>query len=96
MLSTDRSKVNYVVNFLAFLSFVISALSGLAIKFFMPSGVRQGKFQEFFGIEKSVWSGIHEWFGILLVILVVIHLVLHWNWIVCMTKSFFQTDKCDE
>ena len=91
----NKPKINYIVDFLALVSFAVTALSGLAIKFFMPSGVKQGRLQEFLGIQKSVWSEIHDWFGILLIIFVLIHLILHWNWIICMTKSMFRSDKCE-
>lgn len=91
----NKSKINYSIDFLALVSFAITALSGLAIKFFMPSGVRQGRLQEFLGIQKGTWSEIHDWAGILLIIFVIIHLIFHWNWIVCMTKNIFQSDKCE-
>lgn len=91
----NKMKTNYIIDFLAFVSFVITAVSGLAIKFFMPSGVRQGRFQEFLGIQKGAWSQIHDWSGIILIIFVIIHLILHWDWIVCMTKGMFQSDKCE-
>ncbi len=91
----NKQKVNYLIDFLALISFIATALSGLAIRFFMPSGVRQGRLQEFLGIQKGVWSEIHDWSGILLIIFAVIHLVLHWNWIICMTKNMFQSDKCE-
>jgi hypothetical protein len=91
----NKSKINYIVNFLALFFFVVTALSGLAIKFFVPSGVRQGRLQEFLGIQKNAWSEIHDWFGILLIVLVVIHLILHWDWIVCATKNIFHSDKCE-
>lgn len=91
----NRSKINYIVDFLALSSFVITAFSGLAIKFFMPSGIRQGRFQEFLGMEKGIWSEIHDWFGILFIVFVLVHLVLHWDWIICMTKNIFRPDKCE-
>lgn len=91
----NKFKINYVVDFLAFISFVVVAFSGIAIKIFMPSGVRQGRLQEFLGIQKTVWSEIHDWSGILMIILVLIHLVLHWNWIICMTKNIFKSDECE-
>jgi len=91
----NKSKLNYIIDFLALVSFLITAVSGLAIKFFMPSGVRQGRFQELLGIQKGNWSQIHDWFGILLIIFVAIHLILHRDWIVCMTKNIFNSDKCE-
>jgi hypothetical protein len=35
---------------------------------------------------------IHDWSGLIMGILVFIHLVLHWNWIVCVTKKIFKGD----
>lgn len=32
----------------------------------------------------------HEPTAIILLVLVLIHLLLHWRWIVCMTKSLFK------
>ncbi|MDD4468003.1 MAG: DUF4405 domain-containing protein, partial [Candidatus ainarchaeum sp.] len=29
---------------------------------------------------------VHDWSGIVMIFLVVVHLVLHWNWIVSMTR----------
>ncbi|HPN54984.1 MAG TPA: DUF4405 domain-containing protein [Candidatus Moranbacteria bacterium] len=83
----NKSKTNYIIDLLALVSFLITAISGLAIKFFMPSGVRQGRLQEFLGIQKGSWSEVHDIFGIIFLILVVVHFLLHWNWVVCMTKS---------
>jgi hypothetical protein len=57
--------------------------------FFLPGGVRQGRFQEFLGIAKENWSFVHTWSGILMVILVVIHFILHWDWILSMAKNIF-------
>ena len=40
---------------------------------------------------------MHDISGVIIVVLVIIHLILHWKWIVCMTKSFFKKNKiCDE
>ncbi len=91
----NKPKLNYIIDFLALISFVIAALSGLAIKFFMPSGVKQGRSQEFWGIQKGTWSEIHEWAGILLIIFIIIHFILHWEWVVSMTKNMLKSNKCE-
>lgn len=93
----NKQKTNYLVDFLALISFLFAGTSALAIKFFMPSGVRQGRLQEFLGIQKGVWSEIHDWAGIIFIILVIVHFILHWDWIMCMTKSILklEPEKCD-
>lgn len=34
--------------------------------------------------------GAHTAFGWAFVVLVIIHFLLHWNWLVCITKSLFK------
>lgn len=58
----------------------------------MPSGVRKGRYQEFLEIQKGTWSEIHNWAGMLMIILVIIHLILHWKWVKCVTKNFFKEE----
>jgi predicted ferric reductase len=88
----DKNKLNFVVDFLALISFLVVAKTGLIILFFLPDGVRQGRYQEFFGITKSTYSDIHNWAGVILIILVIIHVILHWQWIVCSIKNLFKKE----
>ena len=93
----SKLKLNYLVDFLAAISFLIVAKTGLIIFFFLPEGVRRGGYQEFFGITKNTYVGIHNWSGIILIILIVFHFILHWQWIVCTTKNLFkENEKCDK
>ena len=89
----NKSKINYVVDFLLGLSFLITAITGLVIFFLLPKGIKQGSYQEFLGIVKGTWSSIHDWSGIIMIVLSIVHLILHWKWVVCMTKSFFKKRK---
>jgi cytochrome b subunit of formate dehydrogenase len=89
----NKLKINYLVDFIAFISFLVTSVTGLIIFIFLPSGVRQGRLQEFIGITKEVWNFIHIWSGILMLVLVIIHLILHWDWIVFTTKKVFGNNK---
>jgi len=82
-----KSKINYVIDILMLIFFIINAITGLIIFFFLPTGVKKGGYQEFLGIIKHNWADVHNWSGLLLLLLVAIHLILHWKWIVSMTKS---------
>jgi cytochrome b subunit of formate dehydrogenase len=86
----NKQKINYTIDFLALVVFVITAFTGLVLMFSMPSGVRQGRFQSLLGIEKTTWIKLHDWFGLVLIILVVIHLILHWDWLVLMTRNILK------
>lgn len=84
-----RLKLNYIIDLLAAISFLLVAKSGLIIMFFLPEGVRRGGYQEFLGISKKTYISIHDWSGVVFIVLVIIHFILHWKWLVCTTKSFF-------
>lgn len=85
----EKPKLNYIIDFLMALSFIVTAITALVIFFFLPSGVKQGSYRTFLGIIKGTWSTVHDWSGIIFIILVMIHFILHWNWVVCMTKNIF-------
>lgn len=36
--------------------------------------------------ERETWEGLHDWFGIVMIAAAVIHIIVHWKWIVSMTK----------
>jgi hypothetical protein len=85
----NKEKINYLVDVLALISFLVTAVSGLAIYFFMPEGVRQGGFQEFLGITKHAWSAVHNLSGIIFIIAGALHFILHLQMFSMMTKSIF-------
>ena len=41
----------------------------------------------FWDISRHTWIDIHDWVAVALTILVVLHVVLHWKWIVRMVKN---------
>ena len=61
--------------------------------FFIPSGIPRGRYVVYMGLMKATWIWIHSRAGILIAILVIFHLILHWRWIICTTKSFFRKGK---
>ncbi len=87
----NKNKLNYVVDILMVLFSLIVAVSGLIIFFFLPEGVRQGGYQEFMGITKKVFWGWHNWSGIILILLIVLHFIIHWNWLAINIKNLFES-----
>ena len=91
-----KSKLNPVIDFLIFIFFTITAVAGFFLHIFMSHRARTGGVPEFLGLHKGVWLHIHVAAGILLTILVIVHLILHWNWVVCMFRNAFSSDKCND
>ncbi|MEM4330607.1 MAG: DUF4405 domain-containing protein [Candidatus Pacearchaeota archaeon] len=85
-----RTRLNYLIDISLIISFLINSISALIIFFFLPSGVRQGRYQLFLGITKGFYSSTHEISGIIFITLVIIHLLLHWKWLIYTSKNFFK------
>lgn len=81
----DKIKLKYAID------------AGLAVSFL---GVFVTGIMKFPGLLKSIGidvkslpfgaiSKLHDWSGIAMGIFVLVHLILNWQWIVCMTKRYF-------
>ena len=85
----NKAELNYIIDISMAVLFTITAIAGLILFFFLR-GIRQGGYHEFLGVARQVWINVHDFFGIILLILVLMHLALHWNWIICITKRIFK------
>jgi len=82
--------LNYWIDVLMLLSFIITSVTALILFFFLPSGVRAGSYQMFLGIIKHNWVSIHIWSGIIFMIFVAVHFILHWYWMAKITKRILK------
>jgi len=83
-----NQKVDYFVDLLLGIAFVIAGLSGF-IMYFVP----WGSDAVVLGISRGSWPLVHEISSFAMVGLVLLHLILHFRWIGSMTKSFFVKNK---
>lgn len=82
----SRNTINYFVDVGMAVSFILSAITGI-IKF--PG------FLQFLGINQRLLptyeiSLVHDWSSLALLFLVLVHLLLHREWIVTMTRGFLK------
>jgi len=76
-------KINYWLDLGMGISFVSLAITGI-LKF--PGLIRN------VNLPWHTLSEVHDWSGIVLCAFVLIHLMVHWKWIVAMTKCFFRKE----
>lgn len=88
----NKSKINYIVDILMLICFLVSAISGVFL-LFSPKGPRAGWYKVIEGGRRGDLNDLHIIFGILMIVFGLIHFILHWNWIVVVTKSFFKREK---
>ena len=93
-----KSTRNYLVDLIMFLLALFEVVSGFVLWLILPKGggYRGGGglvVETTFLWSRDTWIAIHNWVGVALVVVVVIHLVLHWRWIVSMTKRLCRRQK---
>lgn len=81
--------VCYAVDAFLFLAGLLCALSGFVLMAQGEGSYRGGRNEASLasGFSRSTWESIHEASGIAVTAGVLVHLWLHWRWIVQMTKA---------
>ncbi|MEZ5336158.1 MAG: DUF4405 domain-containing protein [Methanolobus sp.] len=92
----NRMKLNYSIDLILTILFIVVAVTGFVLYLVIPSGVQHGRYQEFLGITKSTWTLIHNRSAILMTLFTGIHLILHKKWICCVTKSIITSKEDTE
>jgi len=83
---------NYIIFFILVLLALFQTVSGFILWLVLPRGGggymggRGTATQATFLWERHTWVDLHNWVAVALVVVVVIHVVVHWRWIVYMTK----------
>jgi len=90
----SKTNLNYWLDAVIAVAFLLSALSGIVFLFAGSGGYQGGRnpgFQtEILGINRAIWSDLHTWVSVVMIAGVAIHLVLHLEWIVCMTRRMVE------
>ena len=87
---SKQTRQNWLIDAFLLISAVIAALSGIYF-LFLPNAGFQGGRNPFYDLvilfTRHTWSDIHTWGGLAMIAVAVIHIPLHWAWIVSMTKK---------
>ncbi|RLC70851.1 MAG: hypothetical protein DRI52_06280 [Chloroflexi bacterium] len=91
---SNKAKLNFAVDVFILIAFVLSALSGLVL-FTMPhSGYQNGRnlayYQAVLLLSRAAWNDLHVWSSFAMVAGALVHLLLHWKWMVCMVKKMLR------
>lgn len=87
-----RSKLNFIVDLAILFLFLVVAFTGFYMYIFIPSGVPQGRNQIYLGLTKATWTMINR-VSIILTIAVLVHTLLHYKWLSCMTSNLLTNSK---
>ncbi len=96
---SKQTQKNWWVDAALLGSALAAGLSGIYF-LYLPSGGFMGGRNPTYGIqiifERLTWEDIHTWGGIIMISAALIHLVIHWSWVVNMSKRIWKeiTGQC--
>ncbi len=84
-IAMKRKSINIIIDALGFIAFILLTTTGLLMHFILPPG--SGHFIGLWGMDRHEWGRIHYWISISFLAILVLHLILHWRWIVSVIKG---------
>lgn len=80
-----RTKLNFIIDAVAFIGFVAMTTTGVLMRYILPPG--SGHYTTIWGLDRHEWGGIHFWIAVVFFSILALHLVLHWRWIVSVVTG---------
>lgn len=81
----NRTSVNFWVDFFLFFAMIGLVITGLIILFTLPLGTDRTML--LWVMSRHDFGVVHSWFAAAAVLLTVVHLALHWEWVCCFVGS---------
>ena len=81
----NRTVTNFVIDLLAFLAMCATIATGLLIKYMLPprsGGMGRGGGLTLWNWNRHDWGDLHFYLAIGLLSLLLVHVTLHWHWVV--------------
>ncbi|MBN1927881.1 MAG: DUF4405 domain-containing protein [Prolixibacteraceae bacterium] len=89
----SKSKLNLLIDAVMFVALALMAGLGFLIKWVLvPGFVRNEKYGSdvelgFLGLDRHEWGSVHLWVSISFLVLILLHIVLHWQMIDCIFRK---------
>lgn len=98
-----KKYTNYFLDIVLVLSGFACLASGYVLWFVLPRGMGMhgqiycgesgrgptGNNKYFLNFARFSWIEIHNWISVALFAIILLHIILHWNWVVATTKRIF-------
>jgi len=97
-----RGTLNFIVDVISFIDLLCLAVTGFIMRYILPPGsagrgrgFRGGRggepvgeqIRDLWSMTRHEWGDIHFYLAVLFVVLMVVHIILHWTWI----KNYFKS-----
>jgi len=72
---------NRIVDFLLWISICLMLSTGFIMRYRLPPGSRGGSGLSIWDWTRHNWGDLHTWTAYTVCVFVIIHLILHWQWL---------------
>ena len=79
---TKRTSTNFWLDLVSFVAMFCLAATGGLMYFVLPPGT--GHSRSLFGFNRHDFGTIHFYLAVLALVLLAVHIILHWNWVCCV------------
>lgn len=89
---SSQTRRNWLMDVGLFFSGLLAALTGIYF-LYLPSGYQGGRnpmYNVQILFERATWDDLHTWSGVIMIVIAIIHIVLHWPWVISMTRRSFK------
>ena len=85
--------INAIVDIIMLIAFIPTFISGVVLYGFLPEGGRFSGQAVFMGLPRYIWITMHDRWGIIFSIVVILHLLLHWKFFRVLPACFRKSKK---
>lgn len=87
----NRSLLNLTIDLLAAASLLVMIATGYILRFALPPTTNRT--HELWEMSRHEWGTIHSWASLVLLVILGIHVALHWGWLFATIRSRFSKAK---
>jgi cytochrome b subunit of formate dehydrogenase len=96
---SGKTRANWLIDAAVAIGGLLAGLSGIYF-LYLPSGGYRGGRNPAYGIqilfERHTWSDLHTWTGVLMIVAVAVHFVIHWDWVTRMARRMWNALRSGE
>ena len=96
-----RSSLNFIIDLISFIDLLGLVFTGYIMKYVLPpgsggcgrelyGGVGRKHIKDLWSMTRHEWGDIHFYLAVAFVVLMAVHIILHWSWIKNYLKSLFK------
>lgn len=90
---SSKTRNNWILDASLALSAIVVFLTSIYFLFLPLDGYRGGR-NPYYGInvlfDRHTWSDLHNWVGLAMIVIALVHLAIHYNWVFSMTRKVFR------